>query len=89
MLYCKTKVFILILAYSLSININDIIKKIYKCLDLILRGINMNLLVKIALKIISLPIFDMTRDYEIVRRFQDWAAKNEELPPDFVLLMKK
>jgi acetyl esterase/lipase len=49
----------------------------------------MNLLVKIALKIISLPIFDMTRDYEIVRRFQDWAAKNEELPPDFVLFDEK
>ena len=45
----------------------------------------MNPLVRLALKIVSLPVFDMTRDYEIVRRFQDWLAKKEEVPPDFIL----
>lgn len=46
----------------------------------------MNPLIRLALKIVSLPVFDMTRDYEIVRRFQRWAAKREEIPPDFLLL---
>lgn len=46
----------------------------------------MNPLIRLALKLASLPIFDMTRDYAIVRRFQEWAAKREEIPPDFILL---
>lgn len=46
----------------------------------------MNPLIRFALKIVSLPVFDMTRDYAIVRRFQEWAGKREEVPPDFILL---
>lgn len=46
----------------------------------------MNPFIRFALKIISLPIFDMTRDYTIVRKLQEWAAKREEIPPDFLLL---
>lgn len=45
----------------------------------------MNLIVRLALKIISMPVFDMTRDYEIVRRFQEWAASKEEIPENFIL----
>ncbi len=52
-------------------------------------GKSMNIFIRMALKLLSNPKFDMTRNYEIVRRFQVWAAAREEIPEDFVLLDQK
>lgn len=45
----------------------------------------MNPVIRFLLKIISLPIFDITRDYKIIRRFQEFASLKTEKPDGFRL----